>query len=145
MRNHTATHPLHAALRERLGTHVRQAGSVVGPDKLRFDFTHGERLSAEELRDVEAIIGGWITGNRRVHAIETSRREAEALGGDGACSARSTATGSAWWRSRGVSRELCGGTHVATTAELGLFHLTSEDLERLERPPDRGDHGRGGG
>src|SRR5215210_2447820 len=81
MRNHTATHLLHAALRERLGTHVRQAGSYVGPDKLRFDFTHGERLSASGVRAIEID---------------------------------------------GVSRELCGGTHVANTAEVGIFALVSE-------------------
>ena len=80
MRNHTATHLLHAALRQRLGTHVRQAGSYVGPDKLRFDFTHGERLTAEELADVEATVGEWIAGNHPVRAIETTREEAEALG-----------------------------------------------------------------
>ncbi|MGH2741858.1 MAG: alanine--tRNA ligase, partial [Thermoleophilaceae bacterium] len=80
MRNHTATHLLHAALRERLGTHVRQAGSYVGPDKLRFDFTHGERLSDGELADVEARVAGWIAANHPVRAIETTRDEAERLG-----------------------------------------------------------------
>src|SRR5215207_5629764 len=80
MRNHTATHLLHAALRDRLGDHVRQAGSYVGPDKLRFDFTHGQRMSDEELADVEAWIADRIAAAHRVHALETTRDEAEALG-----------------------------------------------------------------
>jgi alanyl-tRNA synthetase len=125
MRNHTATHLLHAALRERLGTHVRQAGSYVGPDKLRFDFTHGRRLSDTELADVESAVSGWIEAGHRVHAIETTREEAEALG---AMALFGEKYGD-WVRMvevEDVSRELCGGTHVATTAELGLFHLTSE-------------------
>ena len=125
MRNHTATHLLHAALRTRLGTHVRQAGSYVGPDKLRFDFTHGERLSDEERADVDALLGDWIAGRHAVHALETTRAEAEALG---ALALFGEKYGD-WVRMveiEGVSRELCGGTHVAATAELGLFHLTSE-------------------
>ena len=125
MRNHTATHLLHAALRERLGTHVRQAGSYVGPDKLRFDFTHGERLSPEELRDVELRVGAWLSGNHPVRAIETTRDEAEALG---AMALFGEKYGD-WVRMieiEDVSRELCGGTHVAATAEIGLFHVTAE-------------------
>ena len=126
MRNHTATHLLHAALRERLGTHVRQAGSYVGPDKLRFDFTHGERLSPEELRRGRAA--GERVGRRRtipVRAIETTRDEAEALG---AMALFGEKYGD-WVRMvevEDVSRELCGGTHVAATAEIGLFHVTTE-------------------
>ncbi len=125
MRNHTATHLLHAALRERLGTHVRQAGSYVGPDKLRFDFTHGERLSTEELEDVERRIAEWIAGGHPVHAVETTRDEAERLG---AMALFGEKYGD-WVRMveiDGVSRELCGGTHVGTTAEVGLFHVTTE-------------------
>jgi alanyl-tRNA synthetase len=125
MRNHTATHLLHAALRQRLGTHVRQAGSYVGPDKLRFDFTHGERLSGQELADVEGMIGDWISANHAVRAIETTRDEAEALG---ALALFGEKYGD-WVRMveiEDVSRELCGGTHVASTAEIGLFHLTTE-------------------
>jgi alanyl-tRNA synthetase len=125
MRNHTATHLLHAALRERLGTHVRQAGSYVGPDKLRFDFTHGERLTDDELADVERRVAGWIAASHPVRAIETSRDEAERLG---AMALFGEKYGD-WVRMvevEDVSRELCGGTHVATTSELGLFHLTTE-------------------
>src|SRR4051812_26862199 len=125
MRNHTATHLLHAALRERLGTHVRQAGSYVGPDKLRFDFTHGERLSDEELGDVEGLVNRWIADSHPVHAIETTRAEAEALG---AMALFGEKYGD-WVRMvevQDVSRELCGGTHTATTAEVGIFELTTE-------------------
>jgi len=125
MRNHTATHLLHAALRQRLGTHVRQAGSYVGPDKLRFDFTHGQRLSEQELRDVEGQISEWIGVNHPVRAIETTRDEAERLG---AMALFGEKYGD-WVRMveiDAVSRELCGGTHVASTSEVGLFHLTTE-------------------
>jgi alanyl-tRNA synthetase len=126
-RNHTATHLLHAALRERLGAHVRQAGSYVGPDKLRFDFSHTGALSAQELRGVEDAVNAQIAAGDPVRAISTTLDEARRLGamalfgekygevvrmvqiGDGS-----------------YSRELCGGTHVRSTAEIGVFHILSE-------------------
>src|SRR5215207_7312047 len=125
MRNHTATHLLHAALRERLGDHVRQAGSYVGSDKLRFDFTHGERLSPEELAEVERLVGRWIASNHRVRAIETTRDEAERLGAM-ALFGEKYGDRVRMVEIEGVSRELCGGTHVAATSEVGLFHVTTE-------------------
>jgi alanyl-tRNA synthetase len=123
--NHTATHLLHAALRRLLGTHVRQAGSYVGPDKLRFDFTHGERLSPAEATAVEELVNEWILASLPVRAVETTRVEAERLG---AMALFGEKYGE-WVRMvdvEEVSRELCGGTHVASTAEVGLFHLTNE-------------------
>jgi alanyl-tRNA synthetase len=125
MRNHTATHLLHAALRERLGSHVRQAGSYVGPDKLRFDFTHGERLSPEDLAEVERLVGGWLASNHSVRAIETTRDEAERLGAM-ALFGEKYGERVRMVEIEGVSRELCGGTHVRSTAEIGLFHVTTE-------------------
>ena len=125
MRNHTATHLLHAALREQLGTHVRQAGSAVRPDKLRFDFTHGSKMSAEELRAVGQRVNGWIKDSAPVRAIEMDRQEAERLG---AMALFGEKYGD-WVRVvevDGVSRELCGGTHVANTGEIGLFEIVSE-------------------
>jgi alanyl-tRNA synthetase len=125
MRNHTATHLLHAALRERLGTHVRQAGSAVRPDKLRFDFTHGQGLSPEELRDVEDRVNEWIKASHPVRWLSMGRDEAEALG---AMALFGEKYGE-WVRVvevDGVSRELCGGTHVANTAEVGIFKIASE-------------------
>ena len=125
MRNHTATHLLHAALRERLGTHVRQAGSAVRPDKLRFDFTHGQALSPEELREVEDRVNEWIKASRPVRWLNMERAEAERLG---AMALFGEKYGD-WVRVvevDGVSRELCGGTHVANTAEVGIFKIASE-------------------
>jgi alanyl-tRNA synthetase len=125
MRNHTATHLLHAALRELLGTHVRQAGSAVRPDKLRFDFTHGQALSREELRDVEDRVNEWIKASRAVRWMNMNREEAERLG---AMALFGEKYGE-WVRVvevDGVSRELCGGTHVANTAEVGIFKISSE-------------------
>jgi alanyl-tRNA synthetase len=125
--NHTATHLLHAALRAQLGTHVHQAGSYVGPDKLRFDFTHGSALSADQVRSIEDRVNAWILEDQPVHALTTTLAEARRLGamalfgekygdivrmveiGDGS-----------------FSRELCGGTHVRATAEVGLFKVLSE-------------------
>jgi len=125
MRNHTATHLLHAALRERLGSHVRQAGSYVGPDKLRFDFTHGERLSPEDLEEVERLVGGWVASNHPVRAIETTRDEAERLGAM-ALFGEKYGERVRMVEIEEVSRELCGGTHVSATSEIGLFHVTTE-------------------
>ena len=126
-------------------THVRQAGSYVGPDKLRFDFTHGERLSDEELADVEARVNGWIADNLPVRAIETSLDEARALG---AMALFGEKYGD-WVRMvevEEVSRELCGGTHVRTTGEVGLFHVTTEtssasNVRRIEARDRRRRHG----
>jgi alanyl-tRNA synthetase len=125
MRNHTATHLLHAVLRERLGDHVRQAGSAVRPDKLRFDFTHGQPLGAEDLRAIEDRVNAWIKASRPVRWLEMERSEAERLG---AMALFGEKYGE-WVRVvevDGVSRELCGGTHVANTAEVGIFKIASE-------------------
>jgi alanyl-tRNA synthetase len=125
MRNHTATHLLHAALRERLGDHVRQAGSAVRPDKLRFDFTHGQALAAADLAAVEDRVNDWIKASWPVRWLEMERVEAERLG---AMALFGEKYGE-WVRVvevDGVSRELCGGTHVANTAEVGIFKLVSE-------------------
>jgi alanyl-tRNA synthetase len=125
MRNHTATHLLHAALREALGTHVRQAGSAVRPDKLRFDFTHGQALSPGELGEIEDRVNEWVKASRPVRWLNMERAEAERLG---AMALFGEKYGE-WVRVvevDEVSRELCGGTHVANTAEVGIFKIVSE-------------------
>ncbi|TMM08122.1 MAG: alanine--tRNA ligase, partial [Actinobacteria bacterium] len=125
--NHTATHLLHAALRLRLGRHVRQAGSYVGPDKLRFDFTHTGSLTKQELRDIEDQVNDWILEDQPVRALTTTLTEARRLGamalfgekyGD---VVRMVEVGDG-----SFSRELCGGTHVRSTAEVGVFRVMSE-------------------
>ena len=125
--NHTATHLLHASLRRRLGTHVHQAGSYVGPDKLRFDFTHGSALTAEQLQLVQDDVNSWILESHPVRALTTTLDEAKALGAMALFNEKygeivrmiEVGDGS-------FSRELCGGTHVRSTAEIGLFRIISE-------------------
>ncbi len=125
--NHTATHLLHAALRQTLGPHVRQAGSYVGPDKLRFDFNHTTRLTETERAQVEAQVNAWVLANHPVRSMSTTLDEARALGamalfgekyGD---VVRMVEVGDG-----SFSRELCGGTHVRSTAEIGVVKITSE-------------------
>jgi alanyl-tRNA synthetase len=125
--NHTATHLLQAALRERLGSHVRQAGSYVGPDKLRFDFSHGQGLTEEELRDVEDRVNEWIARNDPVRPITTTLDEAKRLGAMALFGekygevVRMVEVGEGDY-----SRELCGGTHVRFTSEIGPFRIVTE-------------------
>jgi alanyl-tRNA synthetase len=125
--NHTATHLLQAALRERIGAHVRQAGSYVGPDKLRFDFSHGHSLSAEELRDIEDRVNEWIARNDPVRPITTTLAEAKRLGAMALFGEKYKDVVRMVQVGEGEdSRELCGGTHVRSTAEIGAFRILSE-------------------
>ncbi len=123
--NHTATHLLHAALRKRLGTHVRQAGSAVRPDKLRFDFTHGHALSPEDLHAIEDRVNDWILDSRAVRPFLTTRARAEELGAM-ALFGEKYGDEVRVIEVDGVSRELCGGTHVGVTSEIALFKIISE-------------------
>jgi len=123
--NHTATHLLQAALRKILGTHVKQAGSYVGPDKLRFDFSHFEALSGETLYAVEEEVNRAVFSPRPV-AWEYLPYEKAVAAGAMAFFGEKYADIVRMVTVPEVSRELCGGTHVRNTAEIGLFHILSE-------------------
>ncbi len=125
MRNHTATHLLHAALRQILGTHVHQAGSSVGPDRLRFDFTHFEAVKPAQLRQMEALVNQKVLEN-----LEVSKQE---MGFDEAKKRGALAFFSEKYGKRvrvidvpGFSTELCGGTHVSRTGDIGLIKIVAE-------------------
>ncbi|MEI7888971.1 MAG: alanine--tRNA ligase [Actinomycetes bacterium] len=125
--NHTATHLLHAALRERLGSHVRQAGSYVGPDKLRFDFTHGEGLTQADIGAIEDQVNAQILSNQDVTWSQTTLDAAKEKGAMALFGEKYGAVVRLVEIGDGnFSRELCGGTHVRSTAEIGCFKITSE-------------------
>ena len=144
-RNHTATHMLHAALRQVLGPHVRQAGSLVAPDRLRFDFSHVEAMSAEEIESVEWLVNEKIRENVGVHHSEDSYRAAIDRGAlaffgdkyDDTVRLVEIANGATF------SFEVCGGTHVHRTGELGAVYVMSESsigsgMRRIEAVSGRG-------
>ncbi|MGA2560628.1 MAG: alanine--tRNA ligase-related protein [Terracidiphilus sp.] len=127
-RNHTGTHLLHAALRDVLGTHVKQAGSAVHPDRLRFDFSHFAQVADEELLEVEEIVNREVLKNATVETLEdvpidvaVNEYHAMALFGEKYGDKVRVVK-----LSDGFSTELCGGTHTKATGEIGLFKLTGE-------------------
>jgi len=124
-KNHTATHLLHAALRQILGDHVKQAGSLVAPDRLRFDFTHFTRLSPQELERIERLVNEKLWDNTAVQADVTTLDQAIA-GGALALFGEKYGEDVRTIEVPGFSKELCGGTHVRATGEIGFFTITSE-------------------
>ena len=134
-RNHTATHLLHHALRQVLGDHVKQAGSLVAPDRLRFDFSHYDALTPEQIEEIERLANANTLANTEVHAFETTKSDAEARGaiaffGDKYGDVVRVLEA-------GPSIELCGGTHVRATGDIGTIKVVSEgsigsNLRRIE-------------
>ena len=147
MRNHTVTHLLHAQLRGVLGQHVQQAGSLVAPDRFRFDFTHGSMLTQDEIDRIGENVNNLILANYPVMVLHKNYKDAV---GDGAMAlfgekygdvVRVIRTG--WPDEKPVSMELCGGTHVGQTAEIGSLVIVSEGsvgagLRRIEGLTGRG-------
>jgi alanyl-tRNA synthetase len=145
MRNHTATHLLHAQLHAVLGEHARQAGSLVAPDRLRFDFTHPDAIPAEQLEKIEAGVNQAVLENYRLNTIvkplaQAISEGAMALFGEKYGEIVRTIT---IGQPEPISYELCGGTHVSETGDIGLFLITSEGsaaagVRRIEAITGRG-------
>jgi alanyl-tRNA synthetase len=143
MRNHTATHLLQAALRQTLGGHVHQKGSLVSPDRLRFDFTHGQPLTAAEVREVENLVNAEVLADVEVNITadvpiaEARERGAMALFGEKYGNFVRVV------EIPGFSLELCGGTHLRHTSQVGVFKIVSESgvasgVRRIEAVTGRG-------
>ncbi len=135
-RNHTATHILHWALRKVLGEHATQAGSLVAPDRLRFDITHFEAITPDQLAEVERLANHKIMEGHQVIAYETSLENARDQGVT-ALFGEKYGEFVRVLESGNFSRELCGGTHVSNTSEIGLLKIISEssvgsNLRRIE-------------
>jgi alanyl-tRNA synthetase len=124
-RNHTATHLLQAALRQVLGDHVKQAGSLVEPERLRFDFTHFSAMTADEIRKVEHIVNDFIMMNNRVDSREMAVAEAMSSGAT-ALFGEKYGENVRVVRVGEVSMELCGGTHVSAAGDIGFCKIVSE-------------------
>lgn len=142
-RNHTATHLLHQALRKMLGDHARQAGSLVTPDRLRFDFTHLQAVSSAELRQIEQEVNATIRADLPVTAAITEFKKAREAGAVALFGEKYGDTVRVITVGDDYSRELCGGTHLRSTGEIGFFHILSESsvgsgLRRIEALTGRG-------
>ncbi len=124
-RNHTATHLLHKALRETLGEHVHQAGSMVAPERLRFDFTHFKAMDEAEVEKVALLVNQRIWENRSVRSVQVAIEDAKKMGAM-ALFGEKYGDVVRMVDVEGYSRELCGGTHVDATGEIGLFKILSE-------------------
>jgi alanyl-tRNA synthetase len=135
--NHTATHLLHAALREVLGSHVKQAGSLVSPERFRFDFSHFAQVDHETLTEVERLVNRYVRENHPLSTQVLSREDAMKTGAMAIFEERYGDVVRLVKVGEGVSMELCGGTHTSRTGDIGLFKIVSEsavgaNLRRIE-------------
>jgi alanyl-tRNA synthetase len=141
-KNHTATHLLHAALRSVLGDHVKQAGSLVGPDRLRFDFNHFSAVTSDEIAEIERLVNNETLANAATDISEMAKADAEALGAIAFFGDKYGDTVRVM-RAGPTSIELCGGTHVSALGDIGLVKIVAEgsigsNVRRIEAVTGRG-------